>query len=106
MDGELKKEQIDTLFVHVGLLQGEFWGGWVVQRGSHQFFERCSITFFCPPAVAKVLYVSWDCLSVRKACPVYVLILLLWQGRCPFAPSLVMLCTNNCHKCWKLMHNF
>ena len=50
MDGDLKKEQIDTLFVRVGLLQGGFWGGWVVQRGSHPFFEGCSITFFfCPP---------------------------------------------------------
>jgi len=42
MDGELKKEQIDTLFVRGGLLQGGFWGGWVVQRGSHPFFEGCS----------------------------------------------------------------
>ena len=51
MDGELKKEQIDTLFVRVGLLQWGFWGGWVVQRGSHPFFEGCSTTFFfCPPA--------------------------------------------------------
>jgi len=50
MDGELKKEQIDTLFVCVGLLQGGFWGGWVVQRGSTHFFEGCSTTFFfCPP---------------------------------------------------------
>jgi hypothetical protein len=39
MDGELKKEQTDTLFVRVGLLQGGIWGGWVVQRGSHPFFE-------------------------------------------------------------------
>ena len=46
MDGELKKEQIDTLFVRIGLLQGGFWGGWVVQRGSHPFFEGCSIFFF------------------------------------------------------------
>jgi hypothetical protein len=48
MDGELKKgagEQIDTLFVRVGLLQGGFWGGWVVQRGSHPYFEGCSTTF-------------------------------------------------------------
>jgi len=50
MDGELKKEQIDTLFVRVGLLQGGFWGGWVVQRGSHPFFEGCSITFFFLPS--------------------------------------------------------
>jgi len=50
MDGELKMEQIDTLFVRVGLLQGGFWGGWVVQRGSHPIFEGCSTTFFfCPP---------------------------------------------------------
>jgi hypothetical protein len=46
MDGELKKEQIDTLFVRVGLLQGGIWGGWVVQRESHPFFEGCSTTFF------------------------------------------------------------
>ena len=45
MDGELKMEQIDTFFVRVGLLQGGFWGGWVVQRGSHPFFEGCSTTF-------------------------------------------------------------
>jgi len=45
MDGKLKKEQIDTLFVRVGLLQGGFWGGWVVQMGSHPFFEGCSTTF-------------------------------------------------------------
>ena len=50
MDGELKKQQIDTLFVRVGLLQGGIWGGWVVQRESHPFFEGCSTTFFfCPP---------------------------------------------------------
>jgi hypothetical protein len=46
MDGELKMEQIDTFFVRVGLLQGGLWGGWVVQRGSHPFFEGCSTTFF------------------------------------------------------------
>jgi len=46
MDGELKMEQIDTLFVRVGLLQG----GGVVQRGSHPIFEGCSTAFFfCPP---------------------------------------------------------
>jgi len=50
MDGDLKKEQIDTLFVRVGLLQGGFWGGWVVQRGSHPFFEGCSTTFFFLPS--------------------------------------------------------
>ena len=50
MDGDLNKEQIDTLFVRVGLLQGGFWGGWVVQRGSHPFFEGCSTTFFCLPS--------------------------------------------------------
>ena len=27
------------------------------------------------------------------------------QGRCPFASPLLMLCTNNCHKCWKSKHN-
>ena len=46
MDRELKKEQIDTLFVRVGSLQGVFWGGWVVQRGFHPFFEGCSTPFF------------------------------------------------------------
>ena len=45
MDSHFKKEQIGTLFVYVGLLQGGFWGGWVVQRGSHPFFEGCSTTF-------------------------------------------------------------
>jgi hypothetical protein len=54
MDADFKKEQIDTLFVRVGLLQGGFWGGWVVQRGSHPFFEVCSTTFFfCPPVSSK-----------------------------------------------------
>jgi len=27
MDSHFKKEQIDTLFVYVGLLQAGFWGG-------------------------------------------------------------------------------
>jgi len=47
----LKKEQIDTLFVRVRLLQGGFWGGWVVQRGSHPFMRGVPLLFFfCPPA--------------------------------------------------------
>ena len=32
MDAKFKKEQIDTLFVWVGALEGGF-GGWVVSRG-------------------------------------------------------------------------
>jgi len=50
MDGELKKERIDTLFVHVGLLQGGFWGEWMGQGGPTRIFEGCSTTFFYPPA--------------------------------------------------------
>jgi hypothetical protein len=39
MDGEVKKEQIDTLFVRVGLLQGGFGEiGWV--RGVPPIFLR------------------------------------------------------------------
>jgi hypothetical protein len=34
MDPELKKEQIGTPFVWVGVLEGGF-GGWVVFRGAH-----------------------------------------------------------------------
>ena len=45
MDGELKKEQIDTLFVHVGLLQGEFWGGWF-RGGPTNFLRGVPLLFF------------------------------------------------------------
>jgi len=59
MDGELKMEQIDTFFVRVGLLQGGFWGGWVVQRGSHPFFEGgVPLLFFCPPAATDMLLLN------------------------------------------------
>jgi hypothetical protein len=37
MDAYLKKEQIGTLFVHVGLLHGGSRGGWVGQGGPEQF---------------------------------------------------------------------
>ena len=46
MDGDLKKEQIDTLFVRVGLLQGGFWGGGVVQRGPTHFLRGVPLLFF------------------------------------------------------------
>jgi hypothetical protein len=46
LNGELKKEQIDTLFVCVALLPGRFWGGWVGQGGPTQFLDGCSTTFF------------------------------------------------------------
>jgi len=60
-------------------------------------------------AVAQVLYVSWDCLGVRTACPAYVLVRsdLLCRGAALLHHHslFVMLCTNNCHVCWKLKHN-
>ena len=58
MDGELKMEQIDTFFVRVGLLQGGFWGGWVVQRGSHPFLRGVPLLFFCPPAATDMLLLN------------------------------------------------
>jgi len=36
MDAYLNKEQVDTLFVHVGLLHGGSRGGWVGQGGPDQ----------------------------------------------------------------------
>ena len=68
MDSHFKKEQIDTLFVYVGLLQAGFWGGWVVQRGSHPFFEGCSTTFFFTLLRAYTIFFSgaswWALLNV------------------------------------------
>jgi hypothetical protein len=54
MDGELKKEQIDTLFVRVDLLQGGFWGGWVVQRGSHPL-RGVPLLFFLPSCAQPIV---------------------------------------------------
>ena len=47
MDGELKKEQIDTLFVRVGLLQGGFCGlgGWF-RGGPTHFLRGVPLLFF------------------------------------------------------------
>jgi len=52
MDAYLIKEQIGTLFVHVGLLHGGSRGGWVGQGGPDQFLGMTSTTFFpLPPAL-------------------------------------------------------
>jgi hypothetical protein len=47
MDAYLKKEQIGTLFVHVGLLHGGSRGGWVGQGDpSPKIIRAYTIIFF------------------------------------------------------------
>ena len=72
MDGELKKEQIDTLFVRVGLLQGGFCGlgGWF-RGGPTHFLRGVPLLFFCPPGRDLIyMYLSTP---AHSAC----------GGRCP-----------------------
>eukprot|EP00983_Pelagomonas_calceolata_P023209 731135-Pelagomonas_calceolata.AAC.1 len=58
MDGKLKKEQIGTLFVWIGALEGGGWGWWVVRGASPRVWHSIHYFFYPPDKGMFALYME------------------------------------------------